>query len=610
MTNEHANSSRKPLRLWPGVALAAGIILAKILVRVYPSAFGADMLAPLAGTLLIVIWWLLFSRAPWTERVGALLVAIAATFAIRPFLHESMPPGLIGMMFVLFAVPLPGPALVAWAAFSRRLPPAFRWASLVATMVLACGAWTLVRTEGITGSGGVQLSWRWTKSSEEKLLAAGSAAAEPAPEAPAPSEPDVQRVEGSEPARARPAGSPRHRSQAEAAEPDQSRVEWAGFRGTDRDGVVHGLRIETDWTKAPPVEIWRRPIGPGWSSFAVNGDLFYTQEQRGQDEIVAGYRLSSGKPAWSHRDPVRFWEAGSGAGPRGTPTVSAGRVFAFGATGILNVLDARSGKRLWSRNVASDTGRRVPDWGFSSSPLVIDDEVIVAASGTLAAYDTSNGTRRWIGPRKLGTYSSPHRVRIGGAEQILLLSGSGATSVAPSTGDVQWEHEWQEGGATIVQPAVTADGDVLIPAMTVPGGAGIRRVNVTYGSDRWTVTERWTSTGLKPHFNDYVIHQGHAYGFDGSILACIDLQDGARKWKGGRYGNGQMLLLADQDVLLVISEEGELALIGAVPDQFRELARFKAIEGKTWNHPALAGDVLLVRNGEEMAAFRLPRAAR
>jgi outer membrane protein assembly factor BamB len=290
--------------------------------------------------------------------------------------------------------------------------------------------------------------------------------------------------------------------------------------------------------------------------------------------------------------------------------VSAGRVFAFGATGILNVLDARSGKRLWSRNVASDTGRRVPDWGFSSSPLVIDDEVIVAASGTLAAYDTSNGTRRWIGPRKLGTYSSPHRVRIGGAEQILLLSGSGATSVAPSTGDVQWEHEWQEGGATIVQPAVTADGDVLIPAMTVPGGAGIRRVNVTYGSDRWTVTERWTSTGLKPHFNDYVIHQGHAYGFDGSILACIDLQDGARKWKGGRYGNGQMLLLADQDVLLVISEEGELALIGAVPDQFRELARFKAIEGKTWNHPALAGDVLLVRNGEEMAAFRLPRAAR
>jgi outer membrane protein assembly factor BamB len=161
-----------------------------------------------------------------------------------------------------------------------------------------------------------------------------------------------------------------------------------------------------------------------------------------------------------------------------------------------------------------------------------------------------------------------------------------------------------------VQPALTADGDVLINAMAVPSGVGMRRLHVTHGSSGWTVTERWTSNGLKPHFNDYVIHRGHAYGFDGSILACIDLQDGARKWKGGRYGNGQMILLADQDALLVISEDGELALVAAVPDRFRELARFKAIEGKTWNHPALAGDVLLVRNGEEMAAFQLPRPGR
>jgi hypothetical protein len=138
----------------------------------------------------------------------------------------------------------------------------------------------------------------------------------------------------------------------------------------------------------------------------------------------------------------------------------------------------------------------------------------------------------------------------------------------------------------------------------------MRRVEVAHNagagpSAGWSADERWTSTGLKPYFNDFVVHDGHAFGFDGSILSCIDLTDGKRKWKGGRYGQGQMILLPDQHLLLVLSEEGELALVSATADEFREIARFKAIDGKTWNHPVLVGDTLLVRNGEEMAAFRL-----
>jgi hypothetical protein len=161
-----------------------------------------------------------------------------------------------------------------------------------------------------------------------------------------------------------------------------------------------------------------------------------------------------------------------------------------------------------------------------------------------------------------------------------------------------------------VQPAITPEGDVLVNAISMNGGEGLRRLAVTRTGGTWAAQEKWTSKGLKPYFNDFVIHKGYAYGFDGSILSCIDLADGARKWKGGRYGNGQLVLLADQDLLLLTSEEGELALVSATPDQFKEVARAPALEGKTWNHPVLVKDVLLVRNDHEMAAFRLPLASR
>jgi outer membrane protein assembly factor BamB len=367
------------------------------------------------------------------------------------------------------------------------------------------------------------------------------------------------------------------------------------------------MQIETDWSKSPPVELWRRPIGPGWSSFAVRGDLFYTQEQRGEEEFVSCYNSATGKPVWAHRDVARFWESNAGPGPRATPTLHDGHLYSFGATGIVNALDAADGRVLWSRNAGTDTGMKVPGWAFASSPLVVGDMLIVAASGKLIGYDIATGAQRWVGPKEGDSYSSPQLATIDGVEQILLMSAQGATSVAPADGTLLWKHAWPS-DTRILQPAVTPDGDLLITGGDAMGGVGIRRIAITHGPAGWTTEERWTSSGLKSNFNDFVVYDGHVFGFNGGILACLDVKDGKRLWKGGHFGAGQLILLRDPRLLLVLSEEGEIALVKADPGQFTELARFRALEGKTWNHPVLVGDRLLVRNGTEMAAFRLSLA--
>ena len=613
-----AAAPRKPLRLWPGVALAVLLLLIRfVLPAVAPKAelFGEDasmlsFLGGLAGAALILVWWLFFSRAPWSDRLAAIGVMALTIVATKPLTHVSIQGGMMGLMFFVYAVPSTlGLALVAWATATRGWPAGRRRGAMVVALVLGCGVWLLVRTNGIIG-GVPDLEWRWTPTAEARLLAADPVATLPV----VPSAPAAQATAGtpatertlvpSAPAAKVPPAVGTDVVTPVLSERGITRVEWRGFRGPLRDGTVRGVRIDPDWSASPPTQIWRRPIGPGWSSFAVEGDLVYTQEQRGELELVSCYRLSTGEPVWVHSDAVRFYESNGGAGPRGTPTLSNGRVYTVGATGIVNALDARTGRVAWTRDGAADSGVELPGWGFASSPLVVGDVAIVALSGRLVGYEAATGRPRWLGPADGGGYSSPHLLTIDGVPQVLLLRGRRTISVAPADGTLLWEHAWLP-GASIVQPNLTEDGDVLINTADAMGGQGLRRLAVRTSSSGWTVEERWTSRALKPYFNDFVVHEGHAYGFDGSILASVDLANGARKWKGGRYGQGQMILLPDQDLLLLVSEEGELALVSATPDTFTEVARFKAVEGKTWNHPVLIGDVLLVRNGEEMAAFRL-----
>lgn len=594
ISTQSGEAPQRLLRVWPGIVLVVLQWTARFGIKaVIPGidGFGLSMMVSFAFTILLIVWWAFFSRAKWRERLGGFALMALALSAIWFLRHESM-----WIAWLLgYAVPFLSLAFVLWAVLTRRLPDRLRHATMAATILIACGAWLLLRQDGIDGDHKATFGFRWSASAEERLLAqtqADETTAPPAETAAAPA-PSASASAAASPSATQEPAKNAHVETAPA---------WPGFRGESRNGVVRHTQIKTDWSTSPPVQLWRRPVGPGWSSFAVDGDLFYTQEQRGEHEVVACYRMSTGQPVWSHRDSARFFESNAGAGPRATPTLDNGRVYTSGATGILNALDAKTGAVVWSRNVATETNTKIPFWGFSASPLVIDGLVIVATSGQLAAYDAATGNRRWLGPNVGNSYSSPHLVALDGVTQVLMMSGAGITSISPTDGKQLWQHAWS--GNSIVQPALSQDGDLLITSQE----NGARRLALTHDTNGWTATERWTSNALKPYFNDFVIHNGHAFGFDGRILSCIDLKDGQRKWKGGRYGNGQLVLLADQDLLLVLSEEGEMVLVRATPDQFTEVAKLPAIQGKTWNHPVLVRDVLLVRNSEEMAAFRLPVA--
>lgn len=558
---------RKSLRLLPGVIIVAlQWLIRYLLPAIAPNAMTIAVFGGLVGGLAVAIWWLFFSRAARIERWGAIVLIVISLYGTSFLIDESIATANMGLMFIMYSVPVMSLAIVAWAVISRNLMPFPRRVSMVITIILASGMWICLRTNGMTGEGHHDLDWRWAKTDEDRLLAQ--------------SENDTS---------------------AYTSVPGITDMiaEWPGFRGPDRNSIVYGSKISTNWSAKPPAELWRRSIGPGCSSFAVHGNLLYTMEQRGEYETVSCYNLTNGTPVWIHRDKARFYDSHAGPGPRSTPTLAGDRVYTLGATGILNVLDAANGSAIWTRNASSDAGVKIPNWGFASSPLLAGDVVIIAVAGKLAAFDISNGDPRWFGEDGGSGYSSPQMLTLNGVPQVLLMSKAGAMSIDPANGKKLWDYSWPIGDR-VLQPALIENGDLLLTEEY----RNIRRISVTQEGDAWKIKELWTSANLKMVFNDVVIHKGYAYGFDGPFVTCIDLLDGKRMWRGNRY-QGFTLLLADQDIILVLTEKGELALVSASPDKFTELSRYQALNGKTWSHPVLAGNIIVVRNAQEMAAFRL-----
>jgi outer membrane protein assembly factor BamB len=566
-------------RLWPACALLsifwAAYFIVAALEKPYFIGFLYSMAAPAVLLLLFSIWWWANRRIRLADRALGCVLVVATGAAVAPLCDKSVWFGLPTL-----GLPAALTVLICWMLFVRW--SGFSWPRLGLLLVLALswGYFTLVRVDGVNADLQAKMSWRWSPTAEELFLA--------------------------ERTRTQPKGSTAE-SSGSAAIVSLSEGDWPAFRGPDGDGVIHGVAIAADWNDAPPKLLWRQRVGPAWSSVIVIGDRLFTQEQRGELETVVCYQASTGKELWTHEDDCRFWEAVSGAGPRATPTFAGGRVFTLGATGILNCLDAGTGKRYWSRDVTADAPAKPPMWGYASSPLVVDDKVIVFAGGdgkrNLLAYRMDTGEPAWAAAASHDSYASPQWVTIAGRRQCLQMGDHGLTSVDPATGTVLWQSGWVMENAPRPLQAHLLDGIHLVAGTLTGPGVGL--VEVTQQGDEWKVTEVWSSSHMKPEFSNLVVHQGHAYGFDGAIFCCLDLATGKRCWKAGRYGRGQVLLLADASQLLVISEAGEMLLLAANAERHQELGRFWALAEKTWNHPVIAHGRLFVRNAEEMACYQL-----
>jgi outer membrane protein assembly factor BamB len=569
-------------RIWPGVLIVAAywawfILLNEVLDLVISMGFMLTALGVLLSLLLFFIWWLAASRVPLTDRFLVLAVAIGG--AIVTALVSTQTLGATGALF--FGLPA---MITVWSIYlvlSGGLAWPKRRVGLLLAILALWGGVSLTRIDGVEGKLSLTkgVHFRWTPTAEQEYLAERSAKA------------PVKAAAATE----------------TASEPlVLTAGDWPGFRGPSAQGAQEHPPIATNWSETPPKLAWKRRIGPAWSSFVVIGDKLFTQEQRGEDEATVCLDSATGDELWAHIDKARFWDGQAGAGPRATPTFHDGKLYTFGATGLLDCLDAATGKLLWQRDVVAETKAPLPMWGFSSSPLIASGVAIVYAGGPeergLVAYDANTGEPAWHAPSGPISYSSAQEITVDGQKQVLLLSDTGVIAVDPANGKTLWNYDAPANGIwRVVQPRQFKDGQVLVGSEDL----GLRLLNIARDGEKWAVTEQWNTKNMRPAFNDYVVVDDVAYGFDKGMFCATDLVSGKRLWKGGRYGFGQVLLLNPQKLLVVLSEQGEVVLLAANPKKLEELGRFPAITGKTWNHPVVVRNRLYVRNDTEIAAFEL-----
>ena len=390
-------------------------------------------------------------------------------------------------------------------------------------------------------------------------------------------------------------------SSENTSDPQMSATDYPQFLGQNRNGVISTTQLKLDWESSPPKLVWRRPVGAGWSGFAIAGNSAITQEQEDDWEKVVCYELHTGDVQWSHKDNARYHAPPAGLGPRATPTISGSRVYTVGSTGILNCLDFETGEQLWTTNIFEEHEAEAPPWGVSISPLVFGELVVVSAGGAVA-YHRETGEIAWVGYRNKSGYSSPLLTTLAGVEQIVIFNQGLVTAHEPLSGELLWKQPWPPSVECVSQPVPLPDDKLLVSSGY---GVGAKLFQISRNPmGEFNVSIIWETIYLKAKFTNIIYYNDYLYGLDDGIFACINPADGTRQWKRGRYGHGQTLLISD--VLLVLTESGEVVLVDPNPNTHIEHARFVAVKGRAWNTPALAGDYLLVRSDQEAACYQLP----
>jgi outer membrane protein assembly factor BamB len=424
----------------------------------------------------------------------------------------------------------------------------------------------------------------------------------PAPAAPEP----LPASTGSGPATAdKPVSPPAATMPAASVVRDPGTAYWTDFRGPLRDGHYRERPVFTDWPAAGLKPVWKQPVGAGYASFVIARGRAFTIEQRGTQEVVAAYDVPTGRELWTNAWSGAFREMMGGDGPRATPTWADGRIYALGAQGELRSIEDATGRTVWRTNILEDAGAKNLQWGMAASPLIVDNTVVVLPGGSnkqsIVAYDRQSGARAWSAEGDQQAYSSPMLATLAGVRQILVFSASRVIALSPDGGKVLWSYPWKtQFDINASQPLVVGDNRLFL---STGYGTGAAMLELTPSGDALSVRPVWTSIRMKNQFSSSVLHDGYIYGLDESILACIDASTGDLKWKGGRYGYGQVMLASGH--LIVLTDDGDLVLVRATPERHEERARFSVLNGKTWNHPAMANGYLIVRNLAEMAAFDL-----